>query len=677
MKTTKRLLCLLLAVIMCASLVLTGCKQPATTQEPTTATTAPTKQPTTAPTTVPTTTPTTAPTTAPTTTPTTAPTTPPTTAPTVPVTYATSEQMQNVVVEKVASAGGSVTAHPGGNITYKLHITNNNSVGVKLTVADTLPEGTLLVSGCDNVNGNQLNWEITVSAGQTQTVTYNVKPNYTIKQVWESETDIIIKNTAAKVMDKVVDAPAKDIYVLGTFNTGDTRKMEMAIDAMVTANLTAYNSSKIPMNQIALANMMYYVGFSAGAGLGTTKVSEVFTMVFEQAGQGGSNNASGGVEDVVDTASNLLKRVVPHLFGGTQVSADKDSLFRGARATTVTIRDLISGDLVFVSKNGESKMYIVDGAHLVYLGETEVIRKIDPATVLPDLPAADKYVVIRPSLDMKITFSLQEGEYFNDADKEGYTDVEKAIIATAEAYLLRGDRAQYTDDMTGVSLYRWQSATLQPEDYTVDQYGYTNCAAFTYDVHWSALGLKASGKNTSGSTVTLNTTSNNASYAKKYWDATTGTSSSSAVVFYCEPMVKDASGTYVSTLDEEGKAALKAQIISLLRPGDIINIRRTTGSGHAMLYVGNGIIIHSSGSSYSDTNKTDTHEATIRFRMVEDLFDPALYNETSCVYNLASFSLLRLQNQDKDGIPEMPPTGSPICRASSRRRSPPPQWARL
>ena len=109
---------------------------------------------------------------------------------------------------------------------------------------------------------------------------------------------------------------------------------------------------------------------------------------------------------------------------------------------------------------------------------------------------------------------------------------------------------------------------------------------------------------------------------------------------------------YEATLDDAGKAALKEKIVSVLRPGDIINIRRTTGSGHAMLYVGNGTIIHSAGSNYSVKNQTDTHEATARFRMVEDLFDPKVYSETSCIYNLESVSILRLQNHSKKGVTE-------------------------
>lgn len=545
------------------------------------------------------------------------------------VTFATAEQMANVVLEKKASAGGAMTAHPGGKITYKLSITNNNAETINVHVEDMIPKDTQLLNGCDYTSGRALYWvEENIAPGETRVITYNVKPDYTVAEVRASEFDIILENEEAKVMDVTVPSVLEDIYVLETFNAGDIRKLEMAIDALVTA----YQPK---LNEIKLLNMIFNVGFTAGPGLGTTDPNAVLEMIFDKAGEnvGGS---TGSGEDAVDTALNLLDRVPPHLYGGTEVAAEKDELFRGERATEVTINDLVSGDLLFVKNNDETKLYIVDNSCLVHLGKTEVTRKIDPATVLPGLPASQQFVVIRPSINYNITFALQEGEYYNDADREGYTEVEKAIIATAEAYLLRGDRAQYTDDMTGTSLYRWETGTKQPEYYTVDQYGYTNCAAFTYDANYMTTGYAAKNGN-----YTLNTTANNAAFAKKYWDFETGTSSNPGVVYYAEPMVKDDSGTYVETLTEEEKAAMKAEIISLLRPGDIINIRRTTGSGHAMLYVGNGTIIHSGGASYSNDNKADTHEATCRFRMVEDLFDPSIYATTSCVYYLASFALVR------------------------------------
>ena len=555
--------------------------------------------------------------------------------------------MENVVAVKTSSAGGAITAHPGGRITYTISITNNNDQAIDVTVTDTLPEGTSLVSGCSDAEGSNLSWNIdSIPAGETKDITYTVKPEYTIAQVRESETDIIITNTPAKVMDKDIAAPSKDIYVLETFNKEDRRKMEMAIDALVTANLTAKNSSNQPLNRIPLLTMMYYVGFTVSPGFGTTDPNEVITMVFDQAGQGGSSSGSGGTEDVTDTATNLLDRVAPTLYGGTQVPASKDSLFRGARATSVTADDLISGDVLFVNKGGETKVYIYDGTYLVETAETQVTTNIAPATVLSTLSSADKWVVIRPSINLNITFSYNEGEYFNDYDKQEYTDLEKALIATAEAYLLRGDRTQYSDDGQGAN--RYEGTIKQPEDYTVDQYGYTNCAYFTYDVHWATYGYAAKAILSSSEKLQVqNNTKYLADAAAYQWDPETKTGGNASTIFYCEPMVKSGS-TWVSNMTEQEQAEAKQYIIDNLRPGDIICIRRTTGSGHAMLYAGNGTIIHSSGSSYSSSNKTDTHEASVRFRMVADLFDPTIYNETSYVFNLESFSIVRLQNLKTD-----------------------------
>ena len=565
---------------------------------------------------------------------------------------ATSEQMENVDIQKTATAGGAITLHPGSNVTYTITITNNNYVPVSLNITDSIPKHSQFLNGCDDVRDKNMHWTVkNIQPDETVTITYALTNTNTLDQVKNAYADIVVKNTDVKVVGKTVAAEDPEIYVLETFNKEDRRKIEMGIDAMVTANLTAKNSSKQEMNRIPLVNMMYYVGFSAAPGFGTSDPDAVFTMIFEQAGQGGGGSSSGGAEDVVEKASNLLDKVVPTLYGGTAVPADKDVLFRGARATEVTTADLISGDVIFVNNDGATKIYIYDGTYLVELAQRCVATKIDPASVLSTLPQSDKYVVLRVSISYNITFALKEGEYFNAADKEGWTDLEKQLIATAESYLLRGDRNQYTDDMTGISQFRWQSSLNLPEDCTIDQYGYSNCAAFTYDVHWATYGVAHKAKNASGSSVAMNTTTNLASATSRGWDPETLTGDNASSIFYCTPMVKDASGKYVSTMTAEEQAATKELIISLLRPGDIICIRRTTSSGHAMLYAGNGTIIHSSGSSYSDTNKTDTHEATIRFRMVEDLFDPSIYNSTSYVFNLVSFSIVRLQNLKSDAAP--------------------------
>lgn len=559
----------------------------------------------------------------------------------------TADQMKNVVAVKTASAGGTITAHPGGRIIYTISITNNNSAAIGVTVTDTLPEGTVLVSGCSNASGSSLTWKVnSIGAGETHNIKYAVKPNYTVQQVRDSKTDIILKNTGAKVMDNAIAAPGKDIYVLETFNTTDQKRMAMGIDALVTANLSAKNSSNEPFNRVSLVSQMYNVGFSNGTAFGSADPDQLLDWIFESATTN-TSPASGSNEE---KGNKLVHRVVPTLYGGTAVPASKDVLFRGSRATSVSADDLIVGDVILFTQNGAERIYIYDGTYLVELGETAVTTNIKPETALSILPSTQRYVVFRPSIDLKTPYSLQDDEYFNDYDKQEYTELENAIIKTAETYLLRGDRAQYTDDYSGINTARYESATRQPEDYTADQYGYTNCASFTYDVHWATYGYKTRATLESGSSMYLHATEFIASSAKYGWNPDTLKGGNASTIFYIEPPKKATGSNPVTALTETEQAALKQQICSLLRPGDVICIRRTTGYGHAMLYIGNGLIIHSTGSSYSSTNKTDTHEATIRYRQVEELFDEAYGVHT--VYALDSFSVIRPQNLTTPKITE-------------------------
>ena len=539
------------------------------------------------------------------------------------VTFATAAQMANVVVEKKASAGGAVTAHPGGRITYKLLITNNNAEAINVHIEDAIPRGARLVSGCDYTSGRALYWvEKDIAPGETRVITYNVAPDYTINEIRASETDIILTNTDAKVMDVTVPAPVKDIWVLPTFNETDRYRMEMGIKALVNANLSAKNSGNNAYNRIYLIAAMYQVGFSASTAFGSGNPDELFVNAFEK---------------------GTFKTVVPTLYGGTKVPASADSYMRGDRATSVTTADLITGDVIVVQRDGETKLYIYDGTYLVETGETAVTTNIDPIPVLQALPFSDKYFVCRQSFVIATAFSLESNEYYNDYDKQEYTELEKALVATAKAYLLRGDRTQYDDGSINPVQGRFEVLVRNPEDYTVDQYGYLDCSHFTYDLHWATYGYAAKATNTSGSTVDYGTCKNMLDCIERGWNSTTLTGSNKSAIYYYKPTGNET--------DAE-KEAIYQTFISRLRPGDIITYRYAgeTG-GHAMLYIGRGLLIHCTGSMYSKTNKQDTHEAAIRFMGVDELFDKSV-NANRYLFDHSRFGIVRPQNLTTPKITE-------------------------
>ncbi|MBO5867733.1 MAG: C40 family peptidase, partial [Oscillospiraceae bacterium] len=125
----------------------------------------------------------------------------------------------------------------------------------------------------------------------------------------------------------------------------------------------------------------------------------------------------------------------------------------------------------------------------------------------------------------------------------------------------------------------------------------TNCAAFTYEVYYQTLGYKLPDN--------MYTTSKLASQS-----AGNGTQ----VYVY--------NRTKGSTQTEAEKEKVREEFLGCLQPGDILCIRREDNSGHALLYIGNGEILHSSGSTYNYTGSygVETYEASIRRVRVEDYF---------------------------------------------------------
>lgn len=161
---------------------------------------------------------------------------------------------------------------------------------------------------------------------------------------------------------------------------------------------------------------------------------------------------------------------------------------------------------------------------------------------------------------------------------EGMTDLQKAVIITAESYYLRGRYAQYSQG-------KRIPGTRAPEDYTEQAIGYTDCSAFVWDVYNFSLGIDIC--NGTVNTAYMCTNPGNA-------------------VLYEEPIKNN----FASMSGKEQAAKLK-EFRDTLQPGDVIVYRYADGSnGHAMLYVGGGMIIHSTGSdSKTEENGTVLYES--------------------------------------------------------------------
>ncbi len=261
------------------------------------------------------------------------------------------------------------------------------------------------------------------------------------------------------------------------------------------------------------------------------------------------------------------------------------------------------GDLLIT----KDYVYIFDGKELIKLIKpfTERCGMIDTKNI--------KCAVLRP---LNI---LDYIPYTSEKDLE-LSDGQKAVIETAKQYLLRGYRMQYDDTTTGPHTYRWRIRKVAPEDYTKDLHGYSNCAAFSLDSHYFSWGY-----NTESMCTAQLETENTENIIS--WEIT-------------------------GNETEAEQEKIKTEFFANLEPADIINVRYSFKSGgHAMLYVGNGQIIHSSGRNYcyDEENPFETYEPTVRVMNVLNLFK---YGDRRCVFeNIKNLAIVRPLNKFDGKVP--------------------------
>ena len=222
-------------------------------------------------------------------------------------------------------------------------------------------------------------------------------------------------------------------------------------------------------------------------------------------------------------------------------------------------------------------------------------------------------------------------------DTKGMTELQKAVVTTAESYYLRGEYAQYDmgtlcKSATG-NIERRMTGVKAPEDYTSQQMGYTDCSGFVYDVYLKSLGIKICNSSP--------------------WTKT-----------YCESLDNTVLREYPKkNMTEEEKQQKIKEFNETLQPGDIM-VYRYNGdtAGHAMLYVGNGMMIHSGGKSfnYEEGHEVYEEKGTYFYEPIADsLFVPG---HRRYIFDKHSYVIVRPLDGFSGEIPK-----DTLCRIGEMR----------
>ena len=191
------------------------------------------------------------------------------------------------------------------------------------------------------------------------------------------------------------------------------------------------------------------------------------------------------------------------------------------------------------------------------------------------------------------------------------TEKFEALMTVVRAYLDRGAFVQYDQRAMDrrIQLTQRRAKSLPPEAATEQYTLFLDCSSYMFTLYREAFGIEFP--------------------ADLTWH----------MIDYLEPRVYFYKRTGEES--EEEIARVSAEIRSTLKPGDVITYDRHSGSGHTMLYIGDGKYTHCTTNfgrpnSYDyEGKKSREYETGLWIDDVDKMIDERIFNEKNNVRRLA------------------------------------------
>ncbi len=174
-------------------------------------------------------------------------------------------------------------------------------------------------------------------------------------------------------------------------------------------------------------------------------------------------------------------------------------------------------------------------------------------------------------------------EYANAEEDAVYTQ-QDVVKEVAYSYLHQGTQINYSQTLSR------RNVNVSPEDATSQHMVYLDCSSYVNAVYYEAFGVNII-PNEAVNGQTLPSSSPQTGRFKTYVEENPNNPDVIGI-WYCDDY---------ETANE--KQAILNQLKGYLQVGDVINYRRKGGTGHAIMYVGDGQILHSIGDDFSDVTE--------------------------------------------------------------------------
>jgi len=308
--------------------------------------------------------------------------------------------VKGLAMEKTASVHPDNCVDTNDEITYTVTLNNTGNIAVTdVILTDTVPDGTEFVSGDVTNTSGSLTWTGDIAAETTVTISYKVK-------VTSANAGQIITNGSTEINGVSLN---KIEHTVAGYSAQDRESIAAKAKEYVTDGRSFRDGASLIMSAYKDAIGANAFGFTDdGTNISSySTADELLTEVIDSA------------NFTCHTQTEISGMLVPHLFGGIDITYNSKALLDGERRSSISADQLAIGDVIlaeyskgelvymyvgdsqFVCLDTDGKATLITTEEGYYLTETSSgssYYRTYSANKLVSLIAYDRFAVLRPSM---------------------------------------------------------------------------------------------------------------------------------------------------------------------------------------------------------------------------------------------------------------------------------------